>query len=129
MSYADEFNASKNTSIVLDIGGQYFTTTRYTLESQPGFLSSLSMKNTDCHKLPFIDRDHTHFRYILNFLRGSQVLPKDPLVLQELLVEADFYSLSHLVNSIRSALTGDLQKAECVAVELRRVWCRLQGTY
>ena len=40
----------------------------------------------------FIDRDGTHFRYILNYLRtGQLVVPEDNTVRRELLTEAEFY--------------------------------------
>lgn len=42
----------------------------------------------------FIDRDGTHFRYILNFLRtGALLVPEDPLIRKELLIEAEFYQV------------------------------------
>lgn len=50
----------------------------------------------------FVDRDGTHFRYVLNFLRdGMVVLPPSPVVLHELLVEARHYRL-HLLASLVS---------------------------
>jgi N-acetylneuraminic acid mutarotase/ElaB/YqjD/DUF883 family membrane-anchored ribosome-binding protein len=46
----------------------------------------------------FIDRDGTHFRYILNYLRDNGVtLPRDLMLHYELLREANFYQLSGLV--------------------------------
>ena len=40
----------------------------------------------------FIDRDGTHFRYILNYLRtGQLIVPKDEIIREELLAEAEFY--------------------------------------
>ena len=42
----------------------------------------------------FIDRDGTHFRYILNHLRTGQfIVPKDKTIRKELLAEADFYQV------------------------------------
>jgi len=49
----------------------------------------------------FIDRDGTHFRYILNYLRdGNVLLPTDKVVIQELLKEAEFYQLQELTEKI-----------------------------
>lgn len=48
----------------------------------------------------FVDRDPTHFRYILNWLRGVQCLPEDDQTLSELMCEADFYALDDMVASI-----------------------------
>merc|ERR1740129_1578692 len=45
----------------------------------------------------FIDRDGTHFRYILNYLRGG--FAKDglcPATVRELAIEADFYQLKDM---------------------------------
>lgn len=51
-----------------------------------------------CHLLTqnvvFIDRDGTHFRHILNWLRDGVVPLLDPAGYQELLREAQFYQLN-----------------------------------
>jgi hypothetical protein len=53
----------------------------------------------------FIDRDGTHFRYILNFLRdGSCELPDNTHTLRELLREAIYYQLNGLIESIAAKL-------------------------
>jgi cytochrome b involved in lipid metabolism len=45
-----------------------------------------------------IDRDGTHFRYVLNFLRdGSCILPPDRILIKELLREARFFELQYMV--------------------------------
>ena len=48
----------------------------------------------------FIDRDGTHFRYILNYLRDGGyrpgTLPADPCFLGELCTEAEYYQLAAL---------------------------------
>jgi len=53
----------------------------------------------------FIDRDPTHFRFVLNYLRnqGQVVLPvKDDVMMEELLVEAEYYQLKGLMALIRN---------------------------
>jgi len=51
----------------------------------------------------FIDRDGTHFRYILNYLRtGQLIVPKDEIIREELLAEAEFYQ----VEGIAKVLTA-----------------------
>ena len=53
----------------------------------------------------FIDRDGTHFRYILNYLRtGQLIVPKDELnrVREELLAEAEFYQIEGIINELRA---------------------------
>jgi len=48
----------------------------------------------------FIDRDSTHFRYVLNYLRDGGfrpgTLPADRCFLSELCTEADYYQLTGL---------------------------------
>ena len=58
----------------------------------------------------FIDRDGTHFRYILNYLRtGQLIVPKDELVRirEELLAEAEFYQVEGIINALKPKLLGD----------------------
>ena len=51
----------------------------------------------------FIDRDGTHFRYILNYLRtGQLVVPEDKIVRKELLTEAEFYQVEGIINELRA---------------------------
>ena len=49
----------------------------------------------------FMDRDGTHFRYILNYLRtGRLLLPDDKLVREELLEEAQFYQVQGIIDGL-----------------------------
>lgn len=51
----------------------------------------------------FIDRDGTHFRYILNYLRtGQLVVPEDKIVRRELFNEAEFYRVQGIIDELRS---------------------------
>lgn len=51
----------------------------------------------------FIDRDGTHFRYILNYLRTGQLLvPEDNIVRRELLTEAEFYQVEGIINELKA---------------------------
>ena len=56
----------------------------------------------------FIDRDGTHFRYILNYLRDGGVqldaLPRNRQVLRELKSEAIFFQLHGLVQQIEKVV-------------------------
>ena len=53
----------------------------------------------------FIDRDGTHFRIILNYLRGcitsSELLPDNKLLLSELLTEVNYYQLKGFEKMIK----------------------------
>ena len=84
--------------MVLNIGGVCFSTSRDTLCASNSFFNCLQGRHI------FVDRDATHFRYILNFLRGGVVLPINRVTLHELRVEADFYCLPELVNMIDHTL-------------------------
>ena len=79
---------------ILDVGGSSFPTSWETLRAVDCFFRALTEDYT------FIDRDPTHFRYILNYMRGTVVLPSDRTVLDEIRVEADFYSIRGLVDAI-----------------------------
>jgi hypothetical protein len=90
--------------ITLNVGGRRFTTTLKTLTKNPNtmlaqmFSGSFAVE-TDRDGNYFIDRDGTHFRYILNFLRdGSCNFPNH--VAKELLAEARYYKIDELVKYI-----------------------------
>ena len=86
--------------IYLNVGGVYYATSRTTLAMGGSFFSALeSNLEADAWEV-FIDRDPTHFRYVLNWLRGVRVVPEDDQSLQELLWEADFYGLTDLRTAI-----------------------------
>lgn len=89
-------------TIELDVGGTRFKTSRATLVRCRGsFLESMFSGR---HKIDacadgsyFIDRDPTHFRIVLNFLRtGVAITPEDPVARAEAAAEADFYILPTL---------------------------------
>ena len=65
----------------------------------------------------FIDRDGTHFRYILNYLRtGQLIVPQDKTVCKELLVEAEFYQVEGIINDLRAGSFNDssiLSRDQC----------------
>ena len=49
----------------------------------------------------FIDRDGTHFRFILNYLRtGQLIVPKDEVVREEILAEAEFYQVEGIIKAL-----------------------------
>ena len=84
--------------IWLNVGGVYFVTTRTTLERGDTFFRALVKEEQTVEY--FVDRDPTHFRYVLNWLRGSNNLPDDLATLQELHDEARFYCMFDLVDAI-----------------------------
>jgi hypothetical protein len=96
--------------VKLNVGGFSFQTTVVTLTSHPD--SMLAAMFSGRYKLPtdekgrvFIDRDGTHFRYILNFLRdGTLNVPSDNILLMDILQEAQFYQLHKLVQLVKLLL-------------------------
>ena len=86
-------------TIKLNVGGQHFTTSLQTLTKDTGsMLHAMFSGRFDTKPAEdgsyFIDRDGTHFRYILNYLRkGRLLLPKEELIREELLEEAEFYQI------------------------------------
>ena len=80
--------------IRLNIGGTFFTTTRTTLMGTNASFFSGLLDSTNCfEQTVFIDRDPTHFRWILNLLRGSKNVPFSKEIYDELKTEADFYCI------------------------------------
>ena len=89
--------------VVLNVGGVLFATTRETLcRRRPSFLAGLTDTLRDEAWYAFVDRDPTHFRHVLNHLRGCAVsFPSRPEELRQLAEEADFYALDELAAAAR----------------------------
>jgi hypothetical protein len=87
--------------ILLDVGGCHFSTTIETLTTIPDsvlgrmFSGRFPIQFSKDGRV-FIDRDGTHFRHILNFLRDPEswrFTHKDKQVVDELRAESKFYGL------------------------------------
>lgn len=84
-------------------------TSAYTLSRIPDTMLA-TLVSGRCPSLPrqsdgsiFIDRDGTHFRYIVNYLRGDrgiESLPDGELELTQLMKEAKYYRINGLVSII-----------------------------
>ena len=91
--------------VELRIGNHKFTTSIATLQSDPdSMLAAMFSKRFEPKQKDgayFIDRDGTHFRHILNYLRMGEI-PIDVIeaIGNELLKEAEFYNLKGLIESI-----------------------------
>lgn len=106
--------------VKLDVGGHVYSTSLSTLTRDKS--SMLAVMFSGRHKLVqskentyFIDRDGTHFRYILNYLRGDlhlDTFPDDVTVLKEIQREADYFQLSGLFEMIKSILTPTPQPVD-----------------
>jgi hypothetical protein len=127
----------------LNIGGQYFCTRLETLLTQvpddddnldaelvDTWFSKLLSGNFDIDRDEqgriFIDRDGSNFKYILNYLRAKGnleqcVIPfEKPIVMRELIIEADFYSLP----ALKSALSGKSSSAFLNSTLMNRSFVR-----
>ena len=109
MQEVQEFQSSP---VHLNIGGQRFTTSLQTLRrDQDSMLATMFSGRHKLLKEPdgsyFVDRDGTHFRHILNYLRDgfrAEMLPQDELPLREIANEAHYYQLTGLVAGIENIL-------------------------
>ena len=79
-----------SSTIQLNVGGHRFTTSLHTPTKDPNsmvaamFSGKFEMKPSEDGAF-FIDRDGTHFRFILNYLRnGELTLPEGATFLKEL---------------------------------------------
>lgn len=113
ISHTQKFQAR----VKVDVGGLKITTSRSTLQAVPGsmldaYFSGRHTNETDEEGYHFIDRDGTHFRHILNFLRDPSnftlELPGEQM--KELLVEAEYYGLTQHMAGACPALAEMLRK-------------------
>jgi hypothetical protein len=89
--------------VVLNIGGTKFYSTRATLENSQFFSAMLDTRSKTHYKLEFfVDRDGTHFRHILNYLRDKTVPDLYPSERKQLLVEARYYNITGLVRELEA---------------------------
>lgn len=102
--------------LTLDVGGYLYETTRDTLLMKEGFFRNLCTHYDNDYV--FIDRDGKHFRFILNHLRGSMIVPTNGLDLQELLFEADFYCLESLKDLIQYELSKKITPIEISLMQI-----------
>ncbi|KAL8617689.1 hypothetical protein ACOMHN_064943 [Nucella lapillus] len=110
-------NAITASRVELNVGGTRYTTSVATLLKEEG--STLKVMFSGQHALTpdkdgsyFIDRDGTHFRHILNFLRDGpaslqHLPPHDMRLLSELRTEAEFYQMQRMVEALRTKMSGD----------------------
>ena len=101
----NQYQRVQEESVVLNIGGQCFSTSRVTLGADTSSLFGLLLRK-NCPMRPhrntyFFDRDPSHFKIILNYLRNGAhldvcLLPHEKRYLLELLTETRFYFLAGL---------------------------------
>ena len=96
-----------STTVKLNVGGHHFATTVQTLRKDPNsmlaamFSGKFDTKPSEDGSF-FIDRDGTHFRFILNYLRdGKLILPEGATFHKELEAEATFYQIQGLMDELK----------------------------
>tara|TARA_B100001989_G_scaffold252812_1_gene236365 strand:+ start:1520 stop:1867 length:348 start_codon:yes stop_codon:yes gene_type:complete len=110
--------------VTLNVGGCLYQTSKETLSKNNNYFRAL-VEHSSCEDIIFIDRDPSLFRYILNWLRGTTVLPDDTLSLKELLMESDFYCMEEMKNEIVEKLTTSTTYLE----EMKRFANELKYAY
>ena len=95
-----------SSTVNLNVGGHCFQTSVQTLTKDPNtmlaamFSGKFEMKPCEDGAF-FIDRDGTHFRFILNYLRtGKLTLPEGATFLKELQEEAEFYQIQGIIDEL-----------------------------
>ena len=112
--------------IELNVGGHRFTTTLRTLTKDPD--SMLAAMFSGRHEIErckdsafFIDRDGTHFRFILNYLRnGELILPDSATFLKELEVETKFYLIQGILDELMPKALQNFEESVVVTNEEHR---------
>lgn len=100
------FLPQMTTPVTLNVGGHLYTTSLSTLQRYPDSMLGAMFRGDfpttrDSQGNYFIDRDGTLFRYILNFLRTSELtLPVDFTETDLLRKEADFYQIEPLIQCL-----------------------------
>ena len=95
-----------SSTVKLNVGGHYFTTSLQTLTKDPNsMLAAMFSGKFDTRPAEdgafFIDRDGTHFRFILNYLRtGKLTLPEGATALKEIQEEAEFYQIQGILDEL-----------------------------
>ena len=79
-------------------------TRKSTLKDSNSFFSGL-VASCEEHSAPiFVDRDPTFFRYILNYMRGTKTYPNDEKSVEQLIAEAEFYSMVEYASFLRGKI-------------------------
>ena len=98
-----------SSTVKLNVGGQHFVTSVQTLRKDPNsmlaamFSGKFDTKPSEDGSF-FIDRDGTHFRFILNYLRtGKLTLPEGATFFKELEEEAEFYQIQGIIDALKPA--------------------------
>ena len=95
--------------VILSIGIQEFNTSRVTLRADPNSVLAFMLRKDSpmrpCGNTYYFNRDPSHFRFILNYLRNgahleAMTLPHEKRYLMELLAEARFHLLEIILERL-----------------------------
>jgi len=105
--------------VILNVGGVYFWTLRKTLAQSSTFFSGLVETDTTAD-VYFVDRDPTHFRHILNWMRGVRFLPDSDHVLRELSYECEYYAMEDMLEQVfKTPRVSNAKMLKHIADEIR----------
>ncbi len=112
--------------VKLNIGGCIFWTSDETLTSRGSNMLSVMIRHDNPAQLIdgayFIDRDPKIFRWVLNYLRGSNVLPPEDspefVMIKE---EAEYFSIDPLLFKIKHILCPSFNKGDNVTARGRKL--------
>lgn len=110
-----ERDVGDSSLIVINVGGQLFTTLKSTLTSQESILSILEASEEegripfarDADGYPFIDTDPEQFKYILHFLRVGKLHPD---IVKHAIDNVSTYSVTHPSYHVADYLSLQLYK-------------------
>jgi len=107
--------------VKLNVGGTIYWTTQDTLTSRGDCMLSAMIAHPNPAKVVegalFIDRDPIIFRWLLNYFRGSNVLPpKNSPELELLREEAEYFAVTELSTRIQHLLCPSFRKEDHVLV-------------
>ena len=123
--------SAATSAVELDVGGTSFKTTLVTLARHPHtFFGALAKNRGDATSAIFIDRDPTHFRHILNYLRsGVLTAPADDDAKRELLVEAEFYGMQSFARALCAPELDLTQHLDAAALAERDEEARIRAAF
>uniref|UniRef100_A0A914UYV2 BTB domain-containing protein n=1 Tax=Plectus sambesii TaxID=2011161 RepID=A0A914UYV2_9BILA len=112
MDRKPEHSETISTLVTLNVGGKLFTTRTSTLV-QSDFFARMFNKNwmermneSGSERL-FIDRNPNIFQFVLDFLRGSFVLPENDQLRQKILTEADYFGIASMITYLNAKIADD----------------------
>ena len=115
-----------SSTILLNVGGNRFTTSLQTITKDPNsmlaamFSGKFEMEPSEDGAF-FIDRDGTHFRFILNYLRnGKLTLPEGATFLKELADEAEFYQIQGILEELKPKAPKNFEESVILTNEEHR---------